>query len=259
MKIHEIVILVIILFVVLGNVNMQRSPMPTFGFSNKLIKIKENSLEYRMQMALLTTDPNESYNKVEELLKEGASPDKKAGQFKWIDTNPLWDPRCIVNTKLAELFILYGANVKKRPYVARYMDRNVIADKNPRKKLLDFYKDKNGIINLPSESEIYSACEILLKAGADPNMMGGRNDHVLLIATNWNYLHYYKKHGMSPINLCIKENLLTIFPLLIEYGAILDKKSLELAEITTERTGSLEMKKLVLAQWKKQNKNKHKS
>lgn len=75
--------------------------------------------------------------------------------------------------KLAELFILYGANVKKRPYVARYMDRNVIADKNPRKKLLDFYKDKNGIINLPSESEIYSACEILLKAGADPNMMGG--------------------------------------------------------------------------------------
>lgn len=146
MKIHEIVILVIILFVVLGNVNMQRSPMPTFGFSNKLIKIKENSLEYRMQMALLTTDPNESYNKVEELLKEGASPDKKAGQFKWIDTN-----------------------------------------------------------------------------------------------------------------LCIKENLLTIFPLLIEYGAILDKKSLELAEITTERTGSLEMKKLVLAQWKKQNKNKHKS
>lgn len=174
MKIHEIVILVIILFVVLGNVNMQRSPMPTFGFSNKLIKIKENSLEYRMQMALLTTDPNESYNKVEELLKEGASPDKKAGQFKWIDTNPLWDPRCIVNTKLAELFILYGANVKKRPYVARYMDRNVIADKNPRKKLLDFYKDKNGIINLPSESEIYSACEILLKAGADPNMMGGK-------------------------------------------------------------------------------------
>lgn len=54
------------------------------------------------------------------------------------------------------------------------MDRNVIADKNPRKKLLDFYKDKNGIINLPSESEIYSACEILLKAGADPNMMGGK-------------------------------------------------------------------------------------
>lgn len=67
------------------------------------------------------------------------------------------------------------------------------------------------------------------------------------------------KRISSAGNLCIKENLLTIFPLLIEYGAILDKKSLELAEITTERTGSLEMKKLVLAQWKKQNKNKHKS
>ena len=42
------------------------------------------------------------------------------------------------------------------------------------------------------------------------------------------------KRISSAGNLCIKENLLTIFPLLIEYGAILDKKSLELAEITTE-------------------------
>ena len=70
--------------------NMHRSPKPNFEFTSKNYSLDETSLEYQMEMALLNNDKDERYKKVEELLKMGANPNKMTGQFKWVDTNPLW-------------------------------------------------------------------------------------------------------------------------------------------------------------------------
>ena len=102
------------------------------------------------------------------------------------------------------------------------------------------------------ECEIYECVKFLLDNGANPNMKCAGNK-VLLIPTDWNYRRYNEKYGKSAINLCIEQNLLSVYSLLLEYGVELDKKSLELAEETTERTGSSEMEELVRAQWERQS------
>lgn len=231
---------------------MFRSPTPGFGFTSKIYKVDEKSLEYQMNKALLITDEDECYQKVEELLKQGADPNKKAGQFKWVDTNPLW--RVEGDKKLAELLINYGADVKNRPYIANIVSCKILAEKNPRKKWLDFHNE-NPQVFIYKETEIFSTVKLLLENGADVNMKYTGANKLLFPATDWNYKRYFEKHGKSAINYCIEENFLSLFPLLIEYGAILDEDSLKLAAETTERTGSTEMEELVKKQWKIQNKN----
>ena len=228
---------------------MWRSPMPGFSFTNKISEIDESSLEYQMKIALLTSDDEERYNKVEELLKKGADPNKKAGQFKWIDTNPLWN-NCR-NIKLLKIFLLYGADIKKRPYIAKSLSARILATKNPIKEWEEFH-NKNPQMAVIYECEIYECVKFLLENGANPNMKCAGNK-VLLIPTDWNYRRYNEKYGKSAINLCIEQNLLSVYSLLLEYGVELDKKSLELAEETTERTGSSEMEELVRAQWERQS------
>lgn len=223
---------------------MHRSPVPWFGFTSRERQIDEEFIEYKMEIALLANDPKERYQKVKELLEAGANPNKKTGQFKWIDTNPLWSPRCIKDTDMLELFLSFGADAKRRPYLAHCLAQQVISNKNPRKEYLDGQERPR-----PLEDEIYYRCKLLLQAGADPNMKGQAGEKVLLIATDWNYVHYWKKHGTLPVNFCIINNLTSVFNLLVEYGAKLDEESLKLAEETTEHTGSSEMEELVLAQW----------
>ena len=94
---------------------------------------------------------------------------------------------------------------------------------------------------------------MLLDSGADVNMKYTGTNKILIPATDWNYRRYFEKHGKSAINYCIEENFLTLFPLLIEYGAKLDEESLRLAKATTEQTGSSEMEELVKKQWKIQS------
>ncbi|MGN0740528.1 MAG: ankyrin repeat domain-containing protein [Treponema sp.] len=227
-----------------------RSPTPGFGFTNRTSEIDESSLEYQMEMALLITDDEERYKRVEELLKQGADPDKMTGQFKWIDTNPLWE--CCANTKLAELLISYGADVKKRPYIAKLISYVDLADKNPDKEREDFYKE-HPQSSATYEHDVYKSVKLLLERGADPNLKCIYGERVLFPATDWNYRRYFNKYGKSAINYCIEENYLLLFPLLIEYGALLDNDSLKLAAETTERTGSTEMEELVKKQWEIQS------
>ncbi|MDE6705296.1 MAG: hypothetical protein K2J81_05255 [Treponemataceae bacterium] len=234
------------LFLSCGERKMFRSPMPGFGFTSRERQIDEESMEYKMEMALLANEPEERYQKVKELLEAGANPNKKTGQFKWIDTNPLWSPRCIKDTDMLELFLSFGADAKRRPYLANCLSQQVISNKNPRKEYLDDQKR-------PLEDEIYYRCKLLLQAGADPNMKGQVGEKILLIATDWNYARYWKKHGTLPVNFCIIDNLITVFNLLVEYGAKLDEESLKLAEETTEHTGSSEMEELVKRQWERQS------
>lgn len=237
-----------LLFLSCGERKMFRSPTPGFGFTSKTYNVDETSLEYQMQLALLTTDADECYRKVEELLKKGANPNKKTGQFKWVDTNPLWN--CCWDKNLLSLFVSYGADVKKRPYIAKAISGRIAVSKEQ----FDEWK-KEGYVCTGFEDSLIEAVKILLQNGADPNLKWIGGEKVLIPATDWNYLRYFKKHGKLPVNNAIKYNAMKLVALLLENGARLDEDSLKLAKETTERTGSSEMEELVKEQWKKQNKN----
>jgi len=250
MKVHVCIAIMILILVSCRGEQMQRSPTPVFGFTKKITRSEENTLAYQMETALSIDDDDERYKRVEVLLKAGADPNKKTGQFKWLDTNPLWNSNG--NYALSKLLISYGADVKRRPYVARLLSYRIIAMKNPRDNWVRFYKE-NPQMKCRYENEIFLCCKLLLESGADPNLKAYGSSIVLWPATDWNYKRYFNKYGETAINYCIKENLLSVFPLLLEYRAVLDTKSLELAKATTERTGSTEMEELVKAQWIRQN------
>ena len=244
MKVHVCIAIMILILVSCRGEQMQRSSAPVFGFTKKITRSEENTLAYQMEMALLIDDDDERYKRVETLLKAGADPNKKTGQFKWLDTNPLWD--CRGDEKLVSLFISYGADIKKRPYIAKILKGHRIITKEEQIREWE---------NFPCivEDDILSVLQLLLESGADPNLKAYGSSIVLWPATDWNYKRYFNKYGETAINYCIKENLLSVFPLLLEYRAVLDTKSLELAKATTERTGSTEMEELVKAQWIRQN------
>ena len=242
--------IIILGFISCGEKNMYRAPSPNFTFTSKTQKTDEQSLEYQMEIALLITDDDERYKKLEELLKAGANPNKMPGQFKWIDTNPLW--KAEGDSKLVELLIQYGADVKNRPYVANIVSCKILAEKNPRKSWLDFHNEHPQVF-IYGEKDVFNAIKLLLENGADANMKYTGSDKVLFPATDKNYQRYFEKHGKSAINFCIEENYLTLFSLLLEYNAMLDKESLKLAQETTKRTGSSDMEDLVKKQWAVQN------
>ena len=246
MKIHVCTIIMLLALVSCRIEQMQRSPAPVFGFTKKITRSEENTLAYQMETALLIDDDEECYKKVEALLKAGADPNKKTGQFKWLDTNPLWD--CCGDEKLVSLFISYGADIKKRPYIAKILKGHRIITKEEQ---IHEWENFPCIV----EDDILSVLQLLLESGADPNLKAYGSSIVLWPATDWNYKRYFNRYGETAINYCIKENLLSVFPLLLEYRAVLDTKSLELAKATTERTGSTEMEELVKAQWIRQNGN----
>lgn len=224
---------------------MQRSPTPGFGFSTKTYEYDEDSLEYQMDMTRLIRDEEERYKRVEELLKMGANPDRKAGQFEWVDTNPLWN--ACRSERYVKLFVSYGADVKKRPYVARAIVGQIALTDEQYEKWVE-----KGSFPRIHEKEALAILKILLENGADPNMRGRPFDKVLFPATDWNYNRYYKKHGKLAINSAIEYNSIKIVKLLFEYGAILDEKSVELAKQTTIKTGSSEMEELIMEHWNKQ-------
>ncbi|MGN0350375.1 MAG: hypothetical protein ACI4ES_01900 [Roseburia sp.] len=237
------ILVIDLLFLSCGERKMFRKTAPYFT-------VDESSLPYQMEKALLITNDDERYQKVEELLQRGADPNKKTGQFKWLDTNPLWT--YCSNLKLAELLISYGADVKKRPYIASLISYVNLADKNPNKECESFYREHPQVL-ITYEHDVYQSVKLLLESGADPNLKCIYGEKRLFPATDWNYRRYFKKHGKSAINYCIERNFLTLFSLLVEYGAILDEESLKLAQETTKSTDSSEMEELVKKLWNLQN------
>ena len=235
--------------------SMQRSPMSSFSFNFEHDeKIDESNMEYQMYMAIALSDDNERYIKVKELLDKGADPNKAYVPWciPWLDTNPLW---CVLDdTALVRLLIDYGADVKSRPYVAQVLGQDkILSKKYPNQKWL---REKNETQRyIPEETEVFTICQLLLEAGADPNMKALGSSKVLQPATDWNYNRYFKKHGISAINFAISENLFLIFDLLREYGALLDEDSILYAKQATDISGNMEMEDLVKAQWIRQNGN----
>lgn len=239
-----------LLFLSCGGRKMFRSPIPGFAFTSKTYNVDESSIEYQMELALLTTDDDECYREVEKLLKQGADPNKKTGQFKWIDTNPLW--KCCFDKNLVSLFVSYGADVKNRPYIAKVISGRIAVSQDQ----YDEWK-KEGYASIGLEESLVESVTILLNNGADPNFKWIGGEKVLIPATDWNYLRYFKKYGKLPINNAIKYNAIKLTILLLENGAILDEDSLKLAKETTERTGSNEMEELVKMHWQKQMQAKY--
>ena len=243
MKRYLFLLIIVPMFLSCKESSMYRAPIPGFAFTLRTYSYDEESLEYKMQMALLIHDEEARYNEVETLLRQGANPDKMAGQFKWIDTNPLW----IVcrNEKLTRLFISYGADVKKRPYVAKSMIGRIALTREQYDTWIE-----EGYLFVVFEDDALSILKLLLENGADPNLKWIGGEKVLIPATDWNYSRYFKKHGKSAIDYAIQANSLKIYTLLIEYGAKLDENSLSFARETSLRTGSYEMEELVNKQWK---------
>ena len=136
MKMIQLIPIIALSLIACEGKNMQRAPRQNFSFTKRMQGVDEKTLEYQMEMALLITDDDKCYQEVEKLLKQGANPNKMTGQFKWIDTNPLW--RVEGDKKLVELFLQYGADVKNRPYVANIVSCKILADKNPKKNGLIF-------------------------------------------------------------------------------------------------------------------------
>ena len=149
--------------------------------------------------------------------------------------------------RFVQLFVSYGADVKNRPYVAKATAGRIATTKEQ----YDEWK-KEGYAAIKLEDTAFKAAKILLENGADPNLKWIGSEKVLFPATNWNYKRYFEKHGESPINHAIRYNSIKIVTLLLEYGARLDEKSLQLAQETTEQAGASEMEDLIKEQWAKQ-------
>lgn len=250
MKRIFITILIILQLSSCGVQNMQRRPSPNFEVSVKSNKIDKKSLEYQMYEAVHIKNDSDRYKKMKFLLENGADANRMSGKIKWVETNPLWS--CCENPKLAELLISYGADVKKRPYVASLISYINLADKNPREDRKMFY-EKHPLVPIIYEHEMYESVKILLRSGADPNFKCIYGEKSLFPATDWNYKRYFSKHGKTAINYCVEGNFLSLFSLLIDYGAKLDKESIRLSKETTAQTGSFEMEELVKLHWKLQN------
>ena len=244
MKTHVCTIIMLLILVSCRGEQMQRSSAPVFGFTKKITRSEENTLAYQMETALLIDDDDERYKRVETLLKAGADPNKKTGQFKWLDTNPLWD--CCGDEKLVSLFISYGADKNKRPYIAKILKGHRIIT---REEQIREWENFPCIV----EDDILSVLQLLLESGADPNLKAYGSSIVLWPATDWNYRRYFNKYGDTAINQAIKYNAFKITKLLIAYDAKLDDKSFAAAKKATELSGSTEMEELVKAQWIRQN------
>jgi ankyrin repeat protein len=186
----------------------------------------------------------------ETLLEAGENPNRMkypSGEDRWRSGNPLWRA-CGYGYgsgyEVMELLVRYGADVTRRPYIAKTVDTIIISERYP-----DAWVE-SGIRY--KEAEVYRRIKLLLEAGADPNMKGAGYPARLLIGSDRNYRRWFNKHGELPINSAIEDNLFSIVELLLEYGAVLDDQSLESAKEAKGRSGSPEMEEYIKAVWERQ-------
>jgi hypothetical protein len=211
----------------------QRAPVPGFAIERIDENKKADLSEEAFANAILFDTPEE----IEVFLRAGHSPDRMTywGAIPWHDTNPLW----VVcrNYDKAELFIRYGADVTRRPYIAAIFVRPIISERYPSESFQDY--------NPRHEKDVYKVIKLFLEAGADPNFRGAPGAPILLIPTEASYRSYFERHGRLPINNAIKYSAFSIVDLLLQYGAILDDKSLDYAKEATELSGFTDMEEYI--------------
>jgi hypothetical protein len=124
----------------------QRRPGPGFGFQVVRKDKKEDKNKYIFYYTLCYDDTPESLEKIESLLKAGQNPNRMRyppDESPWFFSNPLW--AVVGDYECAELLIRYGANVTKRPYVARAMSAVIISERYPDDSL------REGRVNVRDE------------------------------------------------------------------------------------------------------------
>jgi ankyrin repeat protein len=227
---NVLLFLVVIMLFSCNSLRYQRAQRPGFGFEAVNKNKKGNAYEEAYARAIRFGTLEE----IEEFLKAGHNPNKMRflGAIPWHDTNPLW----VLGDyyEKSSLFIKYGADVTKRPYIAATLERRIISERFPDESLLIYAGTKY-------EKEVYDVVKLFLDAGADPNFKGTGSPQVLLIPSNAAYKAYFKKYGRIPINSAIKYSAFTIVDLLLEYGSALDEESLLYAREATERIGNTVM------------------
>jgi hypothetical protein len=183
---------------------------------------------------------------IEIFLKVGHSPDymKYPEGHPYWDTNPLWEVSH--NYEKVKLFIAYGSDVNRRPYIGSFLSSwRILSERHPVKSYIGGYG-----INL--EKDIFDLIKLYLDAGADPNIKYCPINS-LFPPTEERYMRYFEENGDLPINDAIEDGLFSIVDLLLEYGAVLDHSSVERAKIATEKTGSIEMQEYIQKIWEQQN------
>jgi hypothetical protein len=225
-----------------NSLSFQRAQGPGFGFEVVNKNKKGDASEEAFARAIIAGTPEE----IEAFLKAGHDPNKMTflGAIPWHDTNPLWQLHDYYEE--SALFIKYGADVTKRPYIAATLDRKIISERFPDESLLDS--------GAKYEKEIHDLVKLFLDAGADPNFKGTASPQVLLLPLNASYNEYFKKYGKLPINFAIKQNAFKIVDLLLEYGSVLDEESLLFAQEATKRIENSVMEDYINELLKKQEK-----
>jgi ankyrin repeat protein len=213
-----------------NSLSYQRAQRPGFGFEVVNKNKKGNASEEAFARAIVVGTPEE----IEEFLKAGHDPNKMSflGAIPWHDTNPLW--RLHHYYDKSALFIKYGADVTKRPYISAIFTNKIISERFPDESLLIYAGTKY-------EKEVYDLVKLFLDAGADPNFKGTGSPQVLIPPSDERYNEYFKKYGELPINIAIEFSAFTIVDLLLEYGSVLDGESLLYAQEATERIGNTVM------------------
>jgi hypothetical protein len=229
----------------------QRRPGPGFGFQLVRKNKKVDKSKYVFYYTFCFDRTPERLEKIESLLKAGQNPNRMKyppHELAWLFSNPLW--LVTGDYKTSELLIRYGANVKKRPYIARAMNTVIISDRYPDESLGE------GRKSVKYEKKLYELVKLYLEAGADPNFKGTATSELLLIPTDFNYRRYFNKYGYRPINLAIEYSAFSLVDLLLEYGALLDEESFEYSRKATELSGNRDMENYVEQIWRRQQENK---
>jgi ankyrin repeat protein len=236
-----VIIIFICLFFTIIFVNCQRMPVPWFGFGMplKIVSSKEEAF-------FDAVTGGKSIETIESFLKNGHDPDFMNARtaIPWHDNNPLWS--VCNNYEKVELFIRYGADTKKRPYLYKITFYTpILSEKYPDMKLLENIRTRY-------ENDVYKLVKLFLEAGASPNLKGAPNSVLFSFNKDKTYKEYFEKKGELPINSAIEDSAFTIVDLLLEYGAILDETSLSAAKNATKRIGNDDMERYIQAIWEKQ-------
>jgi ankyrin repeat protein len=222
--------------------NFKTGMIPGFPIPVVTVEEKTSDEEEAFARAVNFGTPAE----IKTFLAAGHSPDHMEfpGAIPWGDTNPLWSVG--INYEKITILISYGADVNMRPYIGAFLgSMRLLSERYPTQSAINEY-------GIHLEKEGFDLIKLFLGTGANPNAKWCSTSP-LFPPTEDRYNKYFEENGILPINYAIEKNLFSIVDLLLEYGAVLDRFSLDRAKIATEKSGSTEMEEYVQKIWEQQN------
>ena len=204
--------------------------------------------EKSKRIAFETAIGDNDLEKIESMLKKGYNPNYMGNITDWEFSNPLW----CASYDAAKLLIQYGADTKKRPYVATLLMGRITTEKYPDqwKKFADPTINYSG--GTPEEDFI-PYLTLLLNSGADVNAKATPYSMMLFPPTDWNYNRVFMKKGYTALNRAIRNNAFKLVDLLLSYGAVFDNETPEFMKKATELSGTTEMADYITKLMKEQS------